>query len=216
MFMLSATGTAIKVYQPQKPTKVFQGNDILVTRDELYKHISIKKYKEKFESSLPTQVDYDDITHNRIYGLEQVIYNRYTEIGDRQLDSVSKTIFKNLLNFQLDNLTFDNACDLVYSKVTEPSCRFLVCEYIVEHRLFNPKKILELLDQGENKVTTTLLEADKDFYTNEDHLLMQEIVEKLDALSHSNYSLDKTQKEQIKQFKEKVELLNSYAASNSL
>ena len=104
----------------------------------------------------------------------------------------------------------------MYSKVTEPSCRFLVCEYIVEHRLFNPKKILELLGQGENKVTTTLLEADKDFYTNEDHLLMQEIVEKLDALSHSNYSLDKTQKEQIKQFKEKVELLNSYAASNSL
>lgn len=215
MFMLSATGTAVKVYQPQKPTKVFHGNDILVTRDELYKHISIKKYKEKFESSSPTQVDYDDITHNRIYGLEQVIYNRYTEIGDRQLDSVSKTIFKNLLNFQLENLTFDNACDLVYSKVTEPSCRFLVCEYIVEHRLFNPKKILELLDQGENKVTTILLEADKEFYTNEDHLLMQKIVEKLDALSHSNYSLDKTQKEQIKQFKEKVELLNSCAAANS-
>ena len=104
----------------------------------------------------------------------------------------------------------------MYSKVTEPSCRFLVCEYIVEHRLFNPKKILELLEQGENKVTTILLEADKDFYTNEDHILMQEIVEKLDALSHSSYSLDKVQKEQIKQFKEKVELLNSCAASNSL
>lgn len=216
MFMMSASGTAVKVFQPQKTTKVFHGNDILVTRDELYKFISIKKYKEKFEHSLPTQEDYDDITHNMIYGLEQVVYNLYTEKGDRQLDNVDKTIFENLLSFQIENLSFDNACDLVYSKVTEPSCRFLVCQYIVGHRLFNPKKILKLLEQGENKVTTILLEAEKDFYTNEDHLLMQEIVEKLDALSHSNYSLDKVQKEQIKRFKDKVELLNSCATSKSL
>ena len=216
MFMMSASGTAVKVFQPQKTTKVFHGNDVLVTRDELYKFISIKKYKEKFEHSLPTQEDYDDITHNMIYGLEQVVYNLYTEKGDGQLDNVDKKIVENLLIFQLENLSFDNACDLVYSKVTEPSCRFLVCQYIVGHRLFNPKKILKLLEQGENKVTTILLEAEKDFYTNEDHLLMQEIVEKLDALSHSNYSLDKVQKEQIKRFKDKVELLNSCATSKSL
>lgn len=216
MFMMSASGTAVKVFQPQKTTKVFHGNDVLVTRDELYKFISIKKYKEKFEHSLPTQEDYDDITHNMIYGLEQVVYNLFTEKGDGQLDNVDKKIVENLLIFQLENLSFDNACDLVYSKVTEPSCRFLVCQYIVGHRLFNPKKILKLLEQGENKVTTILLEAEKDFYTNEDHLLMQEIVEKLDALSHSNYSLDKVQKEQIKRFKDKVELLNSCATSKSL
>lgn len=215
MFMMSASGTAVKVFQPQKTTKVFHGNDVLVTRDELYKFISIKKYKEKFEHSLPTQEDYDDITHNMIYGLEQVVYNLYTEKGDGQLDNVDKKIVENLLIFQLENLSFDIACNLVYSKVTEPSCRFLVCQYIVGHRLFNPKKILELLEQGENKVTTILLEAEKDFYTNEDYLLMQEIVEKLDALSHSNYSLDKVQKEQIKRFKDKVELLNLCVTSKS-
>ena len=215
MFMMSASGTAVKVFQPQKTTKVFHGNDVLVTRDELYKFISIKKYKEKFEHSLPTQEDYDDITHNMIYGLEQVVYNLYTEKGNGQLDNVDKKIVENLLIFQLENLSFDIACNLVYSKVTEPSCRFLVCQYIVGHRMFNPKKILELLEQGENKVTTILLEAEKDFYTNEDHLLMQEIVEKLDALSHSNYSLDKVQKEQIKRFKDKVELLNLCVRSKS-
>lgn len=215
MFMMSASGTAVKVFQPQKTTKVFHGNDVLVTRDELYKFISINKYKEKFEHSLPTQEDYDDITHNMIYGLEQVVYNLYTEKGDGQLDNVDKKIVENLLIFQLENLSFDIACNLVYSKVTEPSCRFLVCQYIVGHRLFNPKKILELLEQGENKVTTILLEAEKDFYTNEDYLLMQEIVEKLDALSHSNYSLDKVQKEQIKRFKDKVELLNLCVTSKS-
>ena len=214
MIMVYAMGTAVKVSfdteQPQKK-KVIQSDDILVTSDELNKFMSINKYKQKFVDSYPTQEDYEYIIQNQIYGLEQIIYKLYTDFGDRQVEEQKKTICQNLLDFQLENLSFDDVCDLVYSKVTEPSCRFLICRYIIQHKLFNPKKILELLAQGENKVTTILLEADKDFYTNEDNILMQEIVGKLDALSHSNYSLDNTQKSMIKLFKEKVELLKSYA-----
>lgn len=219
MIMVYAMGTAVRVSfdsaHPQKK-KIVQGDDILVTSDELHKFLSINKYKKKFIDSYPTQEDYDDITQNMIYGLEEIVYNLYTDIGDRQVDEQKKSICQNLLDFQLENISFENVCDLVYSKVTEPSCRFLVCRYIIEHKLFNPKKILELLGQGENKVSTILLEADKDFYTNEDYIVMQEIVDKLDALSHSNYSLDNAQKTMIKQFKEKVELLKSYAELNSL
>lgn len=219
MIMVYAMGTAVRIsFDSNQPNKKNDSpnSDILVTGDELYKYIITKKYKEKLSTHYPTHEDYEDIIHNMIYGLEQEVYNLYTETDSRRVDEQTKTICHNLLDYQLENVSIDDACDLVYSKATEVTCRFLVCRYIIERRLFNPRKILEFLEEGENKVATILLEADKDFYTKEDYLMMQKIVEKLDILSNSNYSLDNEQKAVIKQFKEKVNFLDSYIQINTL
>lgn len=213
MIMVYAMGTAVRVSFNSDQKDSPKDDSKVVTSEELHKLLLTKRYKVKFTHLYPTQEDYECITQNEIYGLEQEIYNLYIEADSKQINEQAKIICHNLLSFQLDNIPFEEACELVYSRATEVSYRFLVCQYIKERNLFSPQKTLEFLNQGENKVAISLLKSDKDFYTIEDKRIMNIIFEKLDTLSHSNYSLDNDQKKIIKTFNEKVELINSFFTS---
>lgn len=179
MFMVSIVGTAVKL-------KINSLNDVLeqgaqkgihasILRLEHFKH----QWSQKGNLAI-TKADWEFILENDIPECADKIFADYVEAISSafQYDWVTDCLKNAPIYFS--RLTYERLCDIIYKDFR--SHVGISNDLIIQNKLFNAEKILELLKTGPIEDILPLLDSEKVNYTINDLNKIKEIVELLDNL----------------------------------
>lgn len=187
MFMVSAVGTAAKVkINNSTSTDVESGNNISISKNDVKNELQKIHFKNKFKTYFPSTSDYETIVSTGITGLENEVYEIYLKSFSSDLFANDKeniqTNCLNILEYFLTKMNYDDACDFCYNKIKDEKTATDIKTILNKLSLFNPAKILRLIDDGNYNAAIALLDVEKDEYTRDDCNKMKLIIERLDNL----------------------------------
>ncbi len=172
MFMISVSGTAVRIKQDNRDEQDIQNRYISSesVEIEMFKH----DWANRGKWELPTEADWSFIRKYNLTELAPSLYEYYQQIYDNPEYKMQQEYFKQFIS----EMDYNNACDVLYSDY-DSNGKFST-PLIKANRLFNPEKVLGLAKDGVNVIP--LLTAEKPEYTGSDIRTMIEIAGFFDSL----------------------------------
>lgn len=172
MFMVSITGTAVKLVAKTIDTKRTISLNLL--REQTFLH----RWAKRDVNTCLSSNDWDIIFDNNLVELALPLYKHYLVVRNYGDDYSVQTVDR----FQqfMSTLSYSEAVKVVYyeySKYYE-----VADKYIHKYNLFSPSEVLSLLENNNVGPAVNLLKYDKAEYTGDDIMLMNQILQKIDEL----------------------------------
>ncbi len=209
MFMVSVSGTAVKISIPKRIAENKTSEEIIsltAFHHELKKELIIADINNQ---QLLSQEQWDFLINEPIEELSKNLLYNFINVYNTTVEENSdegKTLFINTIRYfgVLDKTV---SKEILYSNLIEES--ILTTEIINQNKLFDADFILKLIEKGQITLSVNCLKIDKQFYTVHDLELMNKII-----ISLEDKGLEKNQIEKIDSFKHKVNILNSMLTNN--
>lgn len=185
MFMISAIGTAVVLSYSKSIAPIAESNEISsISADKLVKEIIKKELVERIKSNerLLIGKDYwDYLLNNPIEEISNELLNTYLAISSNQSGkSQHELLFLSNFTIYLSNLNREFVQDFLYARYLDNPDTIL--GFITQLNLFNPRKVLELVDDGKLDESVSCLQVNKDFFTEDDCFIMEKIISSFNNL----------------------------------
>ena len=187
MFMLSVIGTAVKVeFQQNKKEKVEEISDSIVPHEILNREITRRSIIKKIEEGkLPEQDDWNFLMNDPIPGISEALLNSYLENYKRLESNLlpsEKLILENIQGY-LQVIDEGEAVKLLFDHLEKDPVAII--KLMTSANLFSPVEIKNLLKNRKVKLAIFCLRANKNHYSREDLLSMEEILYSLENLEET-------------------------------
>ena len=184
MFMISAIGTAVKVaYKDNSSDESVNDSYSIIQNDKLEQEVSRRNIIIKVQKNyMPNQDEWIYLLNNPIEDISNTLLEKY-------LLSFNSSSSENVPSIQLlrahlanyfKSLNRDFAIDILYAKLIDFPTQIL--EIIQSNNLLAPQNIINLLKNDKIELAIDCLSANMDFYSSDDLLLMQQILETFDNI----------------------------------
>ncbi len=176
MFMISVSGTAVKIKQALDTSHNNNTSNVSVSADQLNIEVFKENWHKRNKAHTPWINELNFIMSNNLTDLAESLYDYYAtervQIDARPIDEKFPII--------LSTLSYDEAVEVIYK---DYETRYTYAyDLIKANKLFNAQKVLDLLNAGHLNLVIKLLETEKPDYMREDVEVMTEILSVLDAL----------------------------------
>ena len=177
MFMVSITGTAVKLLDSLDEHSGLHEKAISskLVEIELFKQ---KWFRRNLDTYLPSESDWNIIFNNNLLELAPSLYKIYVRVW--QYDNGKDCSIKEKFPQFISTLNYDDAVDIMYFDYDNLGA--FANHIIRNNKLFCPVKVLDLLKSEKIDSAITLLAYDKLEYTQQDIVVMEQIIEWLDNL----------------------------------
>ncbi|MBR5483510.1 MAG: YbjQ family protein [Alistipes sp.] len=177
MFMVSITGTAVKLSDPM------DGSNRLHEKTISSRLVEIELFKQEWfgrhiDTYLPNEKDWSMIFSNNLLELAPSLYRIYVRVC-QYTNGQDSSIIEKFPQF-ISTLSYDDAVDIMYFDYENLST--FANNLIRDNKLFCPVKVLDLLKSEKIDLAINLLAYDKFEYTHQDIVVMGQIVKWLDNL----------------------------------
>ena len=179
MFMVSVSGTAVKISQNNK-SALQETTHQNISADKL--NIEYFKYNWTLRNTarMPSNEDWNFIQRHNLTELAPSLYELYIRAScDKSAYGFDDPIFTNFPQV-LSNMEYNDAINVIYEKYEER--HYYAFPLIKENRLFNPQKTNELIEKGYADLASDLLRTEKDEYTPSDIKEMEELLHSFENL----------------------------------
>lgn len=181
MFMVSVLGTAVQIESNNTSEDIKNENNII---DYEALNIAIWKYDilDSVKKGIwPSSKDWDFMQVNDIPDIAPILLDRYLGIN-KENNSYSDNVEILLKQFPLyfSNISPEIAKDLIYDRIKGSPDKCI--KLIFDNRLFDATYIAKLIDIGQIDISIRLLECHKDYYSEDDISLMNNIINKLGSI----------------------------------
>lgn len=182
MFMLSIMGTAVILkYKESNKEKPKILSDSIISNERLEEEVTKRLIIEKFSTDkLPSLNDWSYLLNSPIPEIADKLLNQYIiidKVSNSELSKNENLILTNTPNY-FKILDENHSVRVLYSNMEEYPIPIL--KLLVLDNLFSPSEIIKLINKEQVGLAIECLQASKNHYTNEDLLLMQEIISILD------------------------------------
>lgn len=180
MFMISVSGTAVKVKQGES-NKVEHIDDSVISIDDLKTEIARRAVLLKIENgTLPSDDQWESLINNPDYDVAVKLFPLYMfDIGYSGYDSEQRKETSLMRNYDilLSKLERDLVIKLLYEKLLDSKYKDSekIVKIIYDKYLFEPKLIIGLFEKKRIREAVLCLSAMKEGYTKEDVNLMKQI-----------------------------------------
>lgn len=177
MFMISVIGTAVRLrFKDERTTKQIDSDSVIdfdTLENEITKRLITNKLNNK---SLPSQDEWIYLMNSPIKDISKTLLVLYFE--KLRKSPIDRSDMDNLLIANVPNyfkvLDEDEAIDILYSNITsEPNT---ITEIIVLNNLLSASHLIKLLKDDKVDIVINCLKANRNYYTESDLKLMQEIL----------------------------------------
>ena len=206
MFMVSAVGMAVKLkYEDNTETNNIES--AIASQEMLsmavLRHVIIENANN---GQLPDEAQWAYLFNEPIEDIVPFLLEKYCASLNNFDLSTTETLLQNNFLQYIGLIDRDVAVKVLYSNISKRKI-----DFIKENKLFDPKAIMTLLENGDLHNSVLCLAADKQYYTTDDLLAMEEIVRMFDALP------DRGRNENVKGlFKESEKYICEKGHKNSL
>lgn len=183
MFMISALGTAVKLSFKEDIKIKPVSSDVVIGRESLENEIAKHRIARKLEAEeLPTLDDWNYLMNFPTSEISQSLLILYLSIIKKNPNECLE--LENLLvtnvPYYFGALDERASIEILYSNITkDPSP---ISEIIFSNNLFSASHLLSLLKDNQINTVVKCLKASKNFYTENDLELMQDILHFFDNL----------------------------------
>lgn len=176
MFMISVSGTAVKIKQTLDTSHNNSTSNVSVSADQLNIEVFKENWHKRNKAHTPSIKELNFIMSNNLTDLAESLYDYYAteriQIDARPIDEKFPII--------LSTLSYEEAVEVIY-KDYEVRHTYAY-DLIKANKLFNAQKVLNLLNAGHINLAVQLLETEKPDYMRDDVEVMTEILSVLDTL----------------------------------
>lgn len=176
MFMISVSGTAVKIKQTLDTSHNNSTSNVYVSADQLNIEVFKENWHKRNKAHTPSIKELNFIMSNNLTDLAESLYDYYAteriQIDARPIDEKFPII--------LSTLSYEEAVEVIY-KDYEVRHTYAY-DLIKANKLFNAQKVLNLLNAGHINLAVQLLETEKPDYMRDDVEVMTEILSVLDTL----------------------------------
>lgn len=176
MFMISVSGTAVKIKQTLDTSHNNSTSNVSVSADQLNIEVFKENWHKRNKAHTPWIKELNFIMSNNLTDLAESLYDYYAteriQIDARPIDEKFPII--------LSTLSYEEAVEVIY-KDYEVRHTYAY-DLIKANKLFNAQKVLNLLNAGHINLAVQLLETEKPDYMRDDVEVMTEILSVLDTL----------------------------------
>lgn len=176
MFMISVSGTAVKIKQTLDTSHNNSTSNVSVLADQLNIEVFKENWHKRNKAHTPCIKELNFIMSNNLTDLAESLYDYYAteriQIDARPIDEKFPII--------LSTLSYEEAVEVIY-KDYEVRHTYAY-DLIKANKLFNAQKVLNLLNAGHINLAVQLLETEKPDYMRDDVEVMTEILSVLDTL----------------------------------
>lgn len=176
MFMISVSGTAVKIKQAVETSQNNNASNTSVSADKLNIEVFKDKWYKRNKAHTPWINELNFIMSNNLTDLAESLYDYFaterTTIEVRPIDEKFPTI--------LSTLNYDEAVEVIYKDYENRHT--YAYDLIKANKLFNAQKVLDILNAGNINLAISLLETEKPDYIREDVEVMEKILSVLDSL----------------------------------
>ncbi len=167
MFMVSVSGTAVKIrFNKENP-------DIFKTSTVLLEDLDVEIFKDKWLSrsilKLPTHEEWNFILSHNLVELLPYLYECFIYASENNQEHPTIHLFPQLLSAA----DYRSSVEVVYKDY--PKRHNYIYTYISSNNLFSPENIIELLQEGNIDLAIDLLKINKLEYSEDDLAKMKEI-----------------------------------------
>ena len=176
MFMISVSGTAVKLKNDDLVLETAEKYGIFVSKDRVNVELFKLNWSRRNKHCSPTNEELNFIMDYNLWELAPSLYEYFIEPNQSYEARPIDERFPIILSL----LPYEDAVQFIYNDF--PSVEERVLPLIKENKLFCAKTVLKLLHEGHWGLAIRLLLAEKDIYSREDLENMEAIVEHLDNL----------------------------------
>lgn len=176
MFMISVSGTAVKIKQTLDTSQNTNTSNVSVSADQLNIEVFKEKWYKRYKAYTPSFNELNFIMSNNLTDLAESLYDYYAteriSIDARPIDEKFPII--------LSTLSYEEAVEVIYKDYE--TRHTYAYDLIKANKLFNAQKVLDLLNAGHLNLAVKLLETEKPDYMSDDVEVMAKILSVLDVL----------------------------------
>lgn len=179
MFMISARGTAVKLKYEKKHESAYPDRISFI---DLECECAKRKYQDDLKNhgiDCLTEKDWNYILSHNMPNLAPLFASEYIAYRNKSIyaGTSADPYYKNLVQY-FTKISYDVACDCLYDFESIEN----LTEIIRDANLFNPIKILELINRGNISPALYLLDVEKSSYSKDDLNAMKQIQHGLSTL----------------------------------
>src|SRR5690554_6808623 len=183
MFMVSISGTAVKIEHKELVSEDVT-NDSVISNERLIGQLTKENILFRLDKNkLPTSNQWESLISNPDFEVTTKLFPFY--LAHLDYSEIERDV-QLLANFDilLKRLDTDLVSDFLYNTLltSEQDQSNLIVGIINSHNLFDPKRVLNLIEKKKIKEAALCLTATKDYYNTEDLVLMRQILEKINQL----------------------------------
>ena len=186
MFMISLSGTAVKVnYQNSIQTVNDSNNDLLFSFDQIQSETVKRIVLSQIDNNKPpTENQWDILINNPLLEITIKLLPLYLSVVDKPEAQIyaNDILLKSNYNTLIKRDDNELIADFLFSELLNTEYTEQIVKIINDNQLFYPDKIKRLLDNSKFKAAILCLPVTKEFYTYEDLKQMKQILAILDNL----------------------------------
>ena len=187
MFMISVTGTAVKVIQKDGSEKDDRGDDSVISSEELENELDKKRVLLQLENQeLPTEAQWDTILSSPDYEIAIKLFPFYLSHLDYVDVDKDKLLIANYYKL-IKRIDPDLIVNFLYENLLSKEHKHYekIARIIYDNRFFKPDKIKELIEKGLVKEAIICLSSTKELYSQGDFNLMNQILTLIEELPNT-------------------------------
>lgn len=179
MFMISAIGTAVQIEISENnatKTKAIGQISADTLNKEYLKKLLINNISE---GAFPTEKEWDLLTVYDVPEISKILFNLFLTTEKKQLINAITSKENLLINKFPQYYTRLNRIiqiDIAYSNLNGINDK-IVIDLILSNKLFDAKRIIDIIKDDKINIAIQLLESDKNYYTDNDIALMKNLLE---------------------------------------
>lgn len=186
MFMISVSGTAVKVKQ-RELVKEEYADDSIISSEELNNELTRRNVLYQLENNkLPLEDQWEVLISNPDYEITVKLLPFYLSHLSYQEAERDERILSNYYSL-LKRVDTDLIVEFLYNNLSDSNYyrSNQIVKIIYDNQLFNPKKVLELIENRRIKEAVLCLSTTKESYNKEDIALMKHILILIDELPNT-------------------------------
>ncbi|MPL74383.1 hypothetical protein SDC9_20255 [bioreactor metagenome] len=179
MFMISACGTAVVL---KKNTNELNSSTshIEVALEDLEYQVKFDMLLKKLEKAyLPDEEDWNLIFIRPNETMLNILIEKYIKAIDVNYDSEKGSLLRENLPIYVKSMQSKSVIEMIYTKLEE---NIQIVQLIKSSKIFDPKLLNNLINKGKLKEAVCCLPADKDSYSQEDLIEMNNLIHLLENL----------------------------------
>jgi uncharacterized protein YbjQ (UPF0145 family) len=181
MFMVSAIGMAVSVNFTSQSKYQSEPNFACISGIRLEKEINKRIIiKQLSENKLPTEEQWLYLLNNHIDEIVQDLLHAYLKSFNEFQDMNKQGLLQDNFVEYIKQINQDVAIGTLYSNINLDFQK--IWDLLNSASLFSPQKVLDLIKNNNISIGIKCLPIKKDFYTQEDLVLMRNIISELDSL----------------------------------
>lgn len=180
MFMISVIGTAAKVIVKRQIEESSIISNSIISAEQLTSEYLKRDLIARVEAGgLPTAEDWNFLSSYPVNELAPLLLNRYLGLTSMSTSEKEDLLRKNF-SYYLSRLNREIATKLMSDNIGQN--RKDIAQLIKEQNLFDTDLVINEIEKGKLSTAVSLLDANKDSYTNDDLLAMKRIISLFDNI----------------------------------